>query len=175
MLPKFSSRAFLAPMAGVSDPALRLQCKPRLSTSPRISYTTLSGEDFMPPEPGERLCVDQLDVLVESPWQNTFFGVGNMPVMQLSKGSWVKLNFHGIDWQHELDGDHQISAHSVDIEGDMGTGTLFKGPLEGTLSGVSMEVRDGELTKFYLDRAQFSRNFKGQEVDQVHLLALIED
>jgi len=27
MLPKFSSRAFLAPMAGVSDPALRLQCK----------------------------------------------------------------------------------------------------------------------------------------------------
>lgn len=26
-LPKFSSRAFLAPMAGVSDPALRLQCK----------------------------------------------------------------------------------------------------------------------------------------------------
>jgi len=27
MLPKFSSRAFLAPMAGVNDPALRLQCK----------------------------------------------------------------------------------------------------------------------------------------------------
>ncbi len=27
MFPKFSSRAFLAPMAGVSDPALRLQCK----------------------------------------------------------------------------------------------------------------------------------------------------
>ncbi len=27
MLPKFSSRAFLAPMAGVSDAALRLQCK----------------------------------------------------------------------------------------------------------------------------------------------------
>jgi nifR3 family TIM-barrel protein len=27
MLPKFSSRAFFAPMAGVSDPALRLQCK----------------------------------------------------------------------------------------------------------------------------------------------------
>ena len=27
MLPKFCSRAFLAPMAGVSDPALRLQCK----------------------------------------------------------------------------------------------------------------------------------------------------
>ena len=27
MLPNFSSRAFLAPMAGVSDPALRLQCK----------------------------------------------------------------------------------------------------------------------------------------------------
>jgi nifR3 family TIM-barrel protein len=27
VLPKFSSRAFLAPMAGVSDPALRLQCK----------------------------------------------------------------------------------------------------------------------------------------------------
>ena len=27
MLPKFSSRAFLAPMAGGSDPALRLQCK----------------------------------------------------------------------------------------------------------------------------------------------------
>ena len=27
MLPKFSSRAFLAPTAGVSDPALRLQCK----------------------------------------------------------------------------------------------------------------------------------------------------
>ena len=27
MLPKFSSNAFLAPMAGVSDPALRLQCK----------------------------------------------------------------------------------------------------------------------------------------------------
>jgi len=27
MLPKFSSRVFLAPMAGVSDPALRLQCK----------------------------------------------------------------------------------------------------------------------------------------------------
>ena len=27
MLPKFTSRAFLAPMAGVSDPALRLQCK----------------------------------------------------------------------------------------------------------------------------------------------------
>ena len=27
MLPQFSSRAFLAPMAGVSDPALRLQCK----------------------------------------------------------------------------------------------------------------------------------------------------
>ncbi|MBM3903735.1 MAG: tRNA dihydrouridine synthase DusB [Thaumarchaeota archaeon] len=27
MLPKFSSRAFLAPMAGVSDPALRLLCK----------------------------------------------------------------------------------------------------------------------------------------------------
>ena len=27
MLPKFSSPAFLAPMAGVSDPALRLQCK----------------------------------------------------------------------------------------------------------------------------------------------------
>ena len=27
MLPIFSSRAFLAPMAGVSDPALRLQCK----------------------------------------------------------------------------------------------------------------------------------------------------
>ena len=27
MLPKFSSRSFLAPMAGVSDPALRLQCK----------------------------------------------------------------------------------------------------------------------------------------------------
>ena len=27
MLPKFSSRAFLAPMAGVRDPALRLQCK----------------------------------------------------------------------------------------------------------------------------------------------------
>jgi len=27
MLPHFSSRAFLAPMAGVSDPALRLQCK----------------------------------------------------------------------------------------------------------------------------------------------------
>ena len=27
MLPKFSSKAFLAPMAGVSDPALRLQCK----------------------------------------------------------------------------------------------------------------------------------------------------
>jgi len=27
MLPKFSGRAFLAPMAGVSDPALRLQCK----------------------------------------------------------------------------------------------------------------------------------------------------
>lgn len=27
MLPRFSSRAFLAPMAGVSDPALRLQCK----------------------------------------------------------------------------------------------------------------------------------------------------
>lgn len=27
MLPSFSSRAFLAPMAGVSDPALRLQCK----------------------------------------------------------------------------------------------------------------------------------------------------
>lgn len=29
MLPKFSSKAFLAPMAGVSDPALRLQCKKR--------------------------------------------------------------------------------------------------------------------------------------------------
>ena len=27
MLPRFSGRAFLAPMAGVSDPALRLQCK----------------------------------------------------------------------------------------------------------------------------------------------------
>ena len=27
MLPRFSSKAFLAPMAGVSDPALRLQCK----------------------------------------------------------------------------------------------------------------------------------------------------
>jgi tRNA-dihydrouridine synthase len=27
MLPKFSNKAFLAPMAGVSDPALRLQCK----------------------------------------------------------------------------------------------------------------------------------------------------
>ena len=27
MLPKFSSKSFLAPMAGVSDPALRLQCK----------------------------------------------------------------------------------------------------------------------------------------------------
>lgn len=27
MLPKFCGRAFLAPMAGVSDPALRLQCK----------------------------------------------------------------------------------------------------------------------------------------------------
>jgi len=27
MLPKFASRTFLAPMAGVSDPALRLQCK----------------------------------------------------------------------------------------------------------------------------------------------------
>ncbi len=27
MLPKFTSKAFLAPMAGVSDPALRLQCK----------------------------------------------------------------------------------------------------------------------------------------------------
>ena len=27
MLPKFSSKGFLAPMAGVSDPALRLQCK----------------------------------------------------------------------------------------------------------------------------------------------------
>ncbi len=27
MLPEFSSKAFLAPMAGVSDPALRLQCK----------------------------------------------------------------------------------------------------------------------------------------------------
>ena len=27
MLPKFSNRVFLAPMAGVSDPALRLQCK----------------------------------------------------------------------------------------------------------------------------------------------------
>ncbi len=27
MLPKFSSQAFLAPIAGVSDPALRLQCK----------------------------------------------------------------------------------------------------------------------------------------------------
>ena len=27
MLPNFSSRAFLAPMAGVSDPALRLQCR----------------------------------------------------------------------------------------------------------------------------------------------------
>ncbi len=27
MLPKFSTRVFLAPMAGVSDPALRLQCK----------------------------------------------------------------------------------------------------------------------------------------------------
>jgi len=27
MLPRFTSRAFLAPMAGVSDPALRLQCK----------------------------------------------------------------------------------------------------------------------------------------------------
>ena len=27
MLPNFSSKAFLAPMAGVSDPALRLQCK----------------------------------------------------------------------------------------------------------------------------------------------------
>ncbi len=27
MLPKFTSRAFLAPMAGVSDPAIRLQCK----------------------------------------------------------------------------------------------------------------------------------------------------
>ena len=27
MLPNFSSRAFFAPMAGVSDPALRLQCK----------------------------------------------------------------------------------------------------------------------------------------------------
>ena len=27
MLPTFSSRSFLAPMAGVSDPALRLQCK----------------------------------------------------------------------------------------------------------------------------------------------------
>jgi len=27
VLPKFASRAFLAPMAGVSDPALRLQCK----------------------------------------------------------------------------------------------------------------------------------------------------
>ena len=27
MLPKFSSRAFLAPMAGISDPPLRLQCK----------------------------------------------------------------------------------------------------------------------------------------------------
>jgi len=27
MLPNFSSRVFLAPMAGVSDPALRLQCK----------------------------------------------------------------------------------------------------------------------------------------------------
>ena len=26
-LPKFSSKAFLAPMAGVSDPALRLLCK----------------------------------------------------------------------------------------------------------------------------------------------------
>ena len=26
-LPHFSSRAFLAPMAGVSDPALRLICK----------------------------------------------------------------------------------------------------------------------------------------------------
>ena len=26
-LPRFSSRAFLAPMAGVSDPALRLLCK----------------------------------------------------------------------------------------------------------------------------------------------------
>ena len=29
MLPEFSGRAFLAPMAGVSDPALRLQCKRR--------------------------------------------------------------------------------------------------------------------------------------------------
>ncbi len=29
MLPKFSSKAFLAPMAGVSDPALRLQCRRR--------------------------------------------------------------------------------------------------------------------------------------------------
>ena len=28
-LPKFSSKAFLAPMAGVSDPALRLLCKKR--------------------------------------------------------------------------------------------------------------------------------------------------
>ncbi len=27
MLPRFSSKAFLAPMAGVTDPALRLQCK----------------------------------------------------------------------------------------------------------------------------------------------------
>ena len=26
-LPNFSSRVFLAPMAGVSDPALRLMCK----------------------------------------------------------------------------------------------------------------------------------------------------
>ncbi|HIH07396.1 MAG TPA: tRNA dihydrouridine synthase DusB, partial [Candidatus Nitrosotenuis sp.] len=26
-LPRFSSKAFLAPMAGVSDPALRLLCK----------------------------------------------------------------------------------------------------------------------------------------------------
>ncbi|MCA9812542.1 MAG: tRNA-dihydrouridine synthase [Nitrosarchaeum sp.] len=29
MLPNFSGKAFLAPMAGVSDPALRLQCKKR--------------------------------------------------------------------------------------------------------------------------------------------------
>ena len=43
MLPKFSSKAFLAPMAGVSDPALRLQCKKMGAGLVVTEFTSIHG------------------------------------------------------------------------------------------------------------------------------------
>ena len=43
MLPKFTSRAFLAPMAGVSDPALRLQCKQSGAGLVVTEFTSIHG------------------------------------------------------------------------------------------------------------------------------------